>query len=198
MLQPLDELVDRFAAIMLAASVAFGIQLVLLNIGAHDLVSAAVSTTVLALVALRWRDRPRGEIQDDGWLLKWMQLVVVALLLVRFAVPLSGLANEALYRNFMADDYRTSLASIEESKEAASRTLETQQPKDESLLDQIKRFPRLLIDLKTSYDRILNSASDWAAKIVRLIALFVLQTVVLPIAFMWFAWRLAKAVVRVP
>lgn len=197
-LQPLNELVDRFAAIMLAASVAFGIQLLLLNIGAHDFVSVAVSTTVLALVALRWRDRPGRDIQDDGWLLKWMQPVVVALLLVRFAVPLSALANEALYRSFMADDYRTALASIEESKAAASRALETQQPKDESLLDQIKRFPRLLIDLKTSYDRILNSASDWAAKIVRLIALFVLQTVVLPIGFMWFAWRLAKAVVRTP
>ena len=197
-LQPLNELVDRFAAIMLAASVAFGIQLLLLNIGAHTFVSVAVSSAVLAFVALRWRDRSGRDVGGDGLLLRWMQPVVVALLLVRFAVPLSGLANEALYRNFMADDYRAALSSIEESKAATGRTLETQQSKDESFLDQIKRFPRLLPDLKASYDRILGSASDWAAKIVRLIALFVLQTVVLPIGFMWIAWRLARAVVRTP
>lgn len=34
-LRPVQEFVDRFAALMLAASVAFGIQLLLLEIGAH-------------------------------------------------------------------------------------------------------------------------------------------------------------------
>ena len=197
-LQPLNELVDRFAAIMLAASVAFGVQLLLLNIGAHGFVSVAVSMAVLVLVALRWRERSSPSVREDGRLLRWIQPVVVALLLVRFAVPLSGLANEALYRNFMADDYRAALATVEESKAITGRTVEPSQPTDDSLLDKIKRFPRLLPDLKAGYDNILGAASDWAAKIVRLIALFVLQTVVLPIGFMWLAWRLARAVVRAP
>ncbi len=197
-LQPLNELVDRFAAVMLAASVAFGVQLLLLNMGTHAFVSIAVSAAVLLLVALRWRERADPSARDGGLVLRWVQPFVVTLLLVRFAVPLCGLANEALYRNFMADDYRAALAAVEESKAITGRAAEPSQSTEDSLLERIKRFPRLLPDLKAGYDGMLGAASDWAAKIVRLIALFVLQTVVVPIGFMWLAWRLARAVVRAP
>ena len=54
-LKPLNELIEQFAAVMLAASVSFGIQLVLLNIGAHHLMSYLVCGVALAWIAWRWR-----------------------------------------------------------------------------------------------------------------------------------------------
>lgn len=193
-LQPLNELVDRFAAVMLAASVAFGIQLLLLNVGTHPVVSVAVTIAVVGLLLISLLNKPDRS-AGVQMLLRLAQPVAISLLLIRFAVPLSGLANEALYRNFMADDYTTAVTSLEASPQAiAGRTAEVQ-PKDESFIERMKRWPRLLPDLKASYERITEAAAGWAAKIVRLIALFVIQTIVMPIAFIWAAWRVARALV---
>jgi hypothetical protein len=108
-LKPLNELIEQFAAVMLAASVSFGIQLMLLNIGAHHLMSWLVSGVALAWVAWRWQ---RGRSP------RWLQSLLIGLLLVRFAVPLSAVANEGIYRAFMADDYQAALSGIEKSPTA--------------------------------------------------------------------------------
>lgn len=42
--------------------------------------------------------------------------------------------------------------------------------------------------MKAGYDAMLNAASGWTAKMVRLMALFILQTMVLPITFLAAAW----------
>lgn len=188
-LQPLNELVDRFAAVMLAASVAFGIQLLLLNIGAHEWVSALVSAAVLAWVVLRWRD-------GGGRAANWLRPVLMVLLLVRFALPLTALANEAIYRTFMADEYRAALATIEQSPAAVVGRTPEAPVAGEGLVDRLERWWKGLPDMKTGYDAILQAASDWTGKIVRLLSLFILQTVVLPVGFLWAAWRLARGVVR--
>lgn len=180
-LQPLNELVDRFGAIMLAASVAFGIQLLLLNIGAHALVSGLASAAVLLWLVLRWRG-------DDARAGRWLQPVLVTLLLVRFAVPLSALANEAVYRTFMADEYHAALATIEKSPASVSGRALEPNVGGEGLVERIRNWWKGLPDVKAGYDAILNAASDWTTKMVRLMALFILQTMVLPIAFLAAAW----------
>lgn len=184
-LQPLNELVDRFGAIMLAASVAFGIQLMLLNIGAHGLVSALVSAAMLLWLLLRWHGGTEGRDARAG---RWLQPMLVALLLVRFAVPLSALANEAIYRTFMADEYQAALATIEKSPASVSGRTPEPAVGSEGMFEQIRNWWKSLPNIKAGYDAILNFASDWAAKMVRLMALFILQTIVLPIAFLLAAW----------
>lgn len=187
-LQPLNELVDRFAAVMLAASVAFGIQLLLLNIGAHELVSAGVSAAVMVWLVLRWRDR--GEKTA-----RWLRPVLVALLLVRFAVPLAGLASEAVYRGFMANEYRSAMTTIEKSPAAVIGRTPEPPGAEKNMLERIREWAQELPDLKAGYEAILKAASDWTAKIVSLIALFIVQTALLPLAFLWAAWRLVQVAV---
>lgn len=189
-LKPLNELIEQFAAVMLAASVSFGIQLVLLNIGAHQLMSWLVSIVALVWIAVRWR---RGSSP------RWLQSALIGLLLVRFAVPLSAVANEGIYRVFMANEYQAALSGIEKSPGAVTdATREPPTAQGEGWRERIERWLPKLPDLKATYDQILKSASDWAERIVRLIALFVLQTVVLPLAFLFIAWRLARAAIREP
>lgn len=189
-LQPLNELIERFAAIMMAASVAFGIQLLLLNIGAHQVVSVLLSAAVLIWIALRWR--------RDGSTPRWMQSVVIALLLVRFAMPLVAMANDTIFHVFMGDDYRTALASIEQSPAAVAGNMPDPPTSHEGWIDRIERWWKTMPSLKAGYEVIIKSASDWTAKIVRLIAIFVMQTIVLPLGFLFVAWRLARLVVHSP
>ena len=48
LLDPLNDLVEQFSALMLAASIAFGIQKVLITIGAYWLISLVLTGVVLA------------------------------------------------------------------------------------------------------------------------------------------------------
>src|SRR4030095_16412652 len=107
-LQPLNGLVDKFALVMLMASVAFGIQIFLLKFGSHVVVSALLTVAMLAWAALAWR----GSAQVAA---RWMQPLLVALLLLRLAVPLTSLANEAVYRALMSTEYDTAAKAVSHS-----------------------------------------------------------------------------------
>ena len=188
-LKPLNELIEQFAAIMLAASVSFGIQLVLLNIGAHQLMSGLVCGVALAWGIARWR---------RGTSPRWLQSALIGLLLVRFAVPLCAVANEGVYRAFMANDYQAALSGIEKSPTAVIDATQEAPSAQEGWRERVERWLPKLPNLKATYDQILKSASEWAERIVKLIALFVLQTIVLPLVFLLVAWRLARAAIRGP
>lgn len=209
-LKPLNELVDRFAAVMLAASVAFGIQLLMLGIGGHGAVSVALTAVLLAWLVLRWQAAgapgaaegaaarsdapPANGPAAASRTLRWLSPVFAGLLLVRFAVPAVGLANEGVYRAVMAGEYQSALAVIEASPEQVAGRAPHAEPKDEGLLERLRRWSERATDLRAGYDAILQAAGEWTRTMVRLIALFVVQTVLLPLGFMWLMWRLARAI----
>jgi hypothetical protein len=184
-LQPLDQLIDQFADVMLVASVSFGIQRLLLELGSHWMVSAALSAAVLAVALLRWRNKPEA--------LRWLQPFLVVLLVARFAVPVSALGGEAIYRAFMADEYRKELAVLKASQDKVSEVRGPDAAGDES---NLQRWKLKLTDLKVSYAAILAAASEWPRTMVKLIALFVLQTIVLPLFFLWLVVRTGQVALR--
>lgn len=179
-LRPVQEFVDRFAALMLAASVAFGIQLLLLEIGAHWVVSALLSVAMLAAAIALWR--------RDARPLRVLQALVVFLLLVRFAVPLGVAANGAVYRAVMAPEYKSAVTTLE----MAPVVKLSGSTSEESLVARIKAWFQRMSDAPAAIDSILKSASDWADKMIRLLALFAVQTIVLPLGFLWLFWRLCR------
>ena len=186
-LQPLDQLIDQFADVMLVASVSFGIQRLLLEFGSHWIVSAALSIAVLAAAMLRWRNRPDA--------LPWLQPLLVMLLVARFAVPVSALGSEAIYRTFMADEYRKELAILNTSPDKVGEAKGPDAAGDEGILQRWKpKSP----DLKGSYAAILSAASEWPRTMVKLIALFVLQTIVLPLFFLWLVVRMGQVALCPP
>ena len=204
-LRPLSELIDRFAAVMLAASVAFGVQLLLLGVGGHVAVSAAL-TMVLAIWAfLRWRSAvesaapstpPSGAPARPARTLRWLTPVLVGLLVARFAVPVSALANEAAYRAVMAGEFQGAMAGLE----GAPAAVEAAPPgaATKGTLDRLKDLAERVKNTPAMIDGLLQSAKEWATQIVRLMAVFVLQTAVLPLAFLWLFWRLARGLVALP
>jgi hypothetical protein len=70
-LDPVNDLVEQFANLMLAASVAFGVQKVLLAIGAHWLVSL-----LFAGVALAWATFLLRRRRSPPWLTRFLVVLV--------------------------------------------------------------------------------------------------------------------------
>ena len=177
-LQPLNELIDKFANVMLLASVSFGIQLVLLKIGTHWLISAFVTFALAWTVLRNWNAAATGNRALHG--------VLVLMLMVRFAVPVSAIGSDWVYKTFMAHGDSTELAEIQ----SAAPSLGDLTNGASEAESQKKRGARELLDKGKT---ILNAASGWTKNIVHLIASFLLQTVLLPLGFLFLTWRAAQS-----
>jgi len=121
-LDPVNDMVESFSQLMLLASVAFGIQKVLLLIG-QDVLVRALFTAVLAA----W----------GSWYLlagkrhRWLDAALVIALMVRFAIPAVTLASDVLYERFLHENYTRSsdgIASTTVAISAASEDLRARQP----------------------------------------------------------------------
>lgn len=194
-LKPISDLIEQFSALMLAASVVFGVHLLLLAMSTHWLLSAVLSAVLLGWLALRWQ-ATAPTASGSGRLLRRLAPLLMILLLLRFGAPLIGLGNEAVYHAFMARDYAAAQNALASAGETARKELpqaENPAPADGSMLERMKRLAPRLPDLGAVYERIKAAANQAVGDLMRLLAVFLLQTVVVPIGLLWALWRLVRA-----
>ncbi len=185
-LDPLNDLVEGFSSLMLAACVSFGIQGVLMALGAWWGVSAALTIVLVAWALLAWRTAPAPRL---------LVRVLVLLLFVRFAPAVAALGSEAAFRAVMAGAYSESQSQVELAnqsfagveKEVATQSGATGFERMKSWLSQ-KGYD-VVAQLRALKDR----AESVVRHIVTLMALFAVQTVLLPLLFLWVMYRLFNA-----
>jgi hypothetical protein len=118
-LDPLNDLVEQFATLMLTASIAFGVQKVLLAMGAHWAVSLGVTVVAATWAALFFYDRAPT----------WLSRLLVVLILVRFAVPVITIGSDWTFQAFLAKNYdeaQTSLGMVASGAEKVAVSLSGQ------------------------------------------------------------------------
>ena len=197
-LDPVNDLVERFSWIMLGATLSLGVQQVLLDIGQWWVLKAIVAGLTLAWLWARWR-HPEGNEPDAAQRLLWRALVVA--LLLRFAVPFAMIANEAVYELFLEDRYQESTAVIESAEAEIEQVADEAAtvPDDESMLDALGRTldsTRQSLDFRQRLASISERASDLIEHLLQLGVVFIFQTGLLPIAFLWLFLRLFRYSVR--
>lgn len=188
-LDPLNDLVEQFATLMLTASVAFGVQKVLLAIGAHWLVSTAVTGVAFVWALLWWRGRaPR-----------WLSRVLLVLIVVRFAIPVITVGSDWVFQNFLASNYEQAQGALDKISMTASSTGVPlpEKAKHEGFWEKIKRWteggekldPRAwLSDLEETLGRV-------ADHIVDVMVVFVMQTIIVPLFLLWVLLKIAGGLV---
>lgn len=184
-LDPINDLVEQFSTLMLAASVSFGIQRALIAAGGHVAVSVLLIVVALAWAGVHWRRRPPPV---------WLNRLLIGMLLLRFAVPVVALASEAGFRAFLADDYATGQARIELSANqfsTLSAPADAARP-DESVAERMKRWWSQSTDVGQRFEEMKQVAARTVEHIVKLIVVFLMQTLVLPLLLMWALFRLSR------
>jgi hypothetical protein len=183
-LDPINDLVEQFSSLMLAASVAFGTQKVLIAIGAHPAVSLLLLAAAFAWAFRRWRGRTPP---------LWLSRLTLMLFLVRFAVPAVAVGSELLFEGFMAEEYHASRQVIE----TAADPLKMLAERPDSTRKDDAWWPGLA-DVKeriqAAVERAQQVAERTAEHIVRLIVIFMMQTLVVPLALSWVLYRVGRAV----
>lgn len=193
-LDPINDLIERFSWVMLAASSSLGIQKLMLSIGAWWPV------TVLLVMAL-------GTAVWGQWRGAWSQPVfrqvvgrlLVFVLLLRFAVPLISLGGELIYTQFLAPTFSQASAELEATHEEVSllnQSSETKNNDAAGLLSRLGNLASEVGDWRAKLDQYRTAADSATRSALDLIVLFIFQTAVLPLLFLWCVLGWAGALFR--
>ena len=207
-LDPINDLVEHFSNLMLAASVAFGIQKMLINIGSHWLVNLALTLSALGWMFLYFR------LQSIP---AWLSKCLVVLLMTRFAIPIVVIGTDVLFQQFMANQY---IASQEVIAKAPTQITDfrtevptpTSPPKEKSLfgkfgkdisgtIDDLKsslNMKKYYIHLKQEAKQLQEKAELWVEHVINLIVIFILQTLILPLLLVWVFYVVLRSLFAPP
>jgi hypothetical protein len=187
-LDPVNDLVERFSWIMMGATISLGIQNVLLDVSAWWVIQVLVSVLAAWMLIRLWYPGQGSKLHRVI-----LKRVLLMLLFLRFAVPVMLIANDLLYQQFLEHRFEQSTEIItlagkelEQLREEAS--VEDAEDYDDSMLESITRaWSNSVdsIDLSGRLKRMQAQAGDIIEHLVQLSVVFILQTGLLPVAFLW-------------
>lgn len=176
-LDPLNDLVEQFSQVMLIAMVAFGVQKVLLTVGASWIVSLVLSATAAAWSVFVMRSMPVPRL---------LGRVLLVLLVARFAMPVALIGADAVFQRFLAPDYQQSQAALAATQGEASAQAGAGPGGAQSFWSQLRQSSaEALSEARAGLDRLKADAENAVERIVTLMVIFALETVVLPLIFLW-------------
>ena len=186
-LDPINDLVEKFSTLMLFASIAFGIQKILITLGGHWAVSATLSAAVVLWSTWHLSGRHIPE---------WCTKLLLITLVLRFAVPLVTVGSNELFQQFLDNDYKQSQAVLESGAanvmNMAALDAQPQTQENRSLLDRWKEMAPN-INFKERLAHIKDSAEQWTEKMINLMVVFLLQTLIFPLLLLWGLASFAKS-----
>jgi hypothetical protein len=106
------------------------------------------------------------------------------------------LGSEALFQRFLAADYTSAQQTLEQSSARVEPLVEP--AADPGVVERVRRWWAQGGDVGARLDALKALANDAVEHVIRLIVVFTLQTLVLPLALGWALWRLLRAAVGGP
>lgn len=198
-LDPVNDLVERFSWIMLGATISLGIQNVLLDISAWWLVQALVVALAVWLLIRLWYPG-----QGRQTYISLFRRVFLLLLFIRFAVPVMLIANDLLYQQFLEPRYTKSTEIITEAGKDLERLSQDASAEDmenagDGVLDAISNAWSNTVDsmdVSGRFERLRERAGEVTEHLIQLSVVFILQTGLLPVAFLWVFLQVFKRLFR--
>lgn len=197
LLDPLNDLIERFSWLMLAATTALGVQAVLLDASNAGLLAGLLLAAALGTgVRLWW---PRLAAVDAG---AWLPRALLLLLFLRLCIPAAALGAHAFTERWLEPRREAAVAVLEETREALDRIETAPPPEPEAETGWIESLRRSLESQRERLDldaRLaeLGARLDVAAeRIVDLVVVFLLETLLVPLVLAWLLWRGTGALLR--
>lgn len=195
LLDPINDLVENFSSLMMAACIALGAQKMLINIGSHWIVSLLLTVSVLGWSWLYFRQQ-----QPFGWLSR----ILVILLMIRFAIPLVTIGTDMLSQKYLIAQYKSNQQILKSAPDKVTefKFLVAKGPESTGIMasvkdtvDAVNRFlakAKEAVNVESHYKKLQQAAEQWAKHIINLIVIFLLQTLVIPVLLIWVLYTIAR------
>jgi len=182
-LDPINDLVERFSWIMLLATSSLGVQKVLLKMSAWNGLLLGLVVVAMLLIASHFFMKS----EQASTILARLFLF---LLLLRFMMPLIAIANDTVYRTFLETDYVDSSARLQSARDAIGEINNEVSSDSQAPAGLIERATELYkqvvdkVDFEKRYERYRVAAGSIGENTVDMIVVFVMQTLVFPLLFL--------------
>lgn len=182
-LDPANDLVERFSWIMFASTASLAMQKILIQVAGHALIKALFSLSCLALAltllwpASRWREWARRAF----WLMAFL----------RFAVLAAALASAWTGDALIGEQREGLYAALDQDRAVFQDVAETQadiREEDEGVWQQLKNKWESAVGHPVR--DLLARLDSMTENVMTLSAVFIVQTVVFPLGFLYLSWRL--------
>jgi len=194
-LDPINDLVERFSAVMLVATSSLGLQNILLRMTTWWGTSLAlVLAVVFTLVALWW---PK---LDQSTLRPLALRVLLVTVFLRFAVPILVIGSNLVFDTFLAAEQAAASQALDATRSEIELINENVAMPESDAENQsvIERLGSMLdssldaLNIGDRLDRLRDRVSNVSEHIINLIVIFLLQTIILPLVFLWLFVELLK------
>lgn len=194
-LDPVNDLIERFSWVMLICTTSLGIQSVLLTIFSSSSFSIVVALCLLLTVLFLWKQASTSVVLKNI-----LYRLATFLIILRFFIPVMAISSDGLYKAFLEPTYQESTQQLEQSNTAIANMSKDSQPiSDETqemswfeLLNNNINSAIDSIDIDKQLERLKIEADNLTNHIIDLIVVFTMQTILFPLIFIWFAMKLIK------
>lgn len=198
-LDPINDLVERFSWIMLASNTSLGIQKILLEMSAWPWFSIPAALFLAFAAGALWIP---GFLEPAGT--RIVMKISFVLILIRFAVPAAAISSEAVYKGFLTPRYDAASEGLKNTTEEIvrlNRNTEASLPEneDDSILNSAKSFYHAALsnlDIDARIESYKAAAEDAARDTIDLIVVFIVQTILFPLAFLGGIYVFGKSLVK--
>lgn len=184
-LDPLNDLIEQFSSVLLVASASLGIQKILLAVGDIEILRWAIAGfAAIVLLLLLWRKLP------DRWSSMLFKMVLIMTLL-RLAIPVTIVASNQL-QLWLEHDRQDAIAILHSTQQEVAAIQPESADSERGWYQGFKDN----LDIKNRLQSIETKAEQGINAAIYLLAEFVLIMLILPIGFLFIAWRLIGRITR--
>ena len=192
-LDPINDLVEQFSLVMLASLVSLGIQKILLNFVTNDIFNYILFAFVIVFNIWLFK-----RFTNDEKIRSIFFRTTFVLLFLRFSIPMIGYVNDISYNYFVKPQYNIEKLNENISKvtnDVSKINQETIQQKEESSF-----FGKITEKFEPSFyqkkvDEYKNAVDNSSEYVIDLIIVFIFQTILLPIIFLYLLYVLLRKIV---
>ena len=190
-LDPINDLVEQFSLIMLASLVSLGIQKILLNFVTNDIFNYILFTFIIIFNIWLFK-----RFRNDGKLRSIFFKTTFILIFLRFSIPMISYVNDFTYNYFVKPQYNIEhlneniLKVTDNVSKINQDTIEQKQDESSFFGKIVEKFDLKFYEKKV--DEYKNAVDNSSEYIIDLIIVFIFQTILLPIVFIYILYVLIK------
>lgn len=198
LLDPINDLIERFSWIVMMAIASLGIQKVLLSVVVSKAANLLIGAVVAGYLAALWY-KPFAKYRNVSF------KAICILFFIRFSLSMVFICNYALDVYYFSDQKNTAQAALVETQtvieDNAVLAAENNANESDSFLDKVKKT---FSETKEGFSSVQNKVSDITGSVessisslLDLIVFYILQTVLLPIAFLFVFYKALRLMLAV-
>ncbi len=197
-LDPVNDIIERFSVVMLISTSSLGIQKVLMEIGTWLGFKILLSLSILILLTGIWIPKIK---QLD--LMRMGLNIGLFAIVIRCCVPTIGAIGNWVDDLFLAHQYESSTQSLTRLNEEIRQTTlidgDRVRPEDENsgYLEKLKSIyssEKIIRAINDKLAIIKDKLTGFIPHLIDLIAIFIIQTILLPIFVIWLLKKLLEMI----